>query len=477
MEINDDLRRILDLTISIMGEENHKSILNRILKESMDLSNCDAGTLYILKNEKLHFYIMRNNSMKTYTGLDSEIKLPPVEINEGTVSGYAAIHKEIVNIKDVYNDNKFNWDGPKKYDKLTGYKTKSQLVIPLIDNQGNLIGVMQLINAMKGEKITYFSEDIEYIIYSLASISSILLSNKMLLDNVEVLLESFVKAMTAAIDSRTPYNANHTINVTKLCLGFVDYLNNECGYKISKDEKEELGLAAMLHDVGKMIVPLKILNKSDRLGDKLEGMLMRHKLISLSLDNKYLNKEIDGSCYLEEIKKLNEATSFIKSLNERPYLDNSDLLYINKIKDLCYQSKFGPISLINESELESLLIKKGTLTDKERLEVNKHASYTNRILSEIDFGNKYKNVLYIASAHHEYLNGSGYPKGLKEEELTLPVRILTIMDVFESLTSRDRPYKKAIGVDKAYGVLKEMVDEGKLDRRLVSFLKYYLKIE
>ena len=475
MEIDIDIKRVLDLTISLMGEENHKSILNRILKESMDLSGADAGTLYILRDDKLHFYIMRNNTMKSYL-MDDEIKLPPVGINESTVSGYSAIHKEIVNIKDVYNDNKFNWDGPKKYDKLTGYHTKSQLVIPLIDNQGSLIGVIQLINAtIKGE-ITYFSKDIEYVIYSLASISAIMLSNKMLLDNIQTLLRSFVKAMTAAIDSRTPYNAHHTINVSKLCVGFIDYLNSECGYKISSDEKDELNLAAMLHDVGKMIVPLAILNKKDRLADMLDKLILRYEAISLNIDNMYLAKEIDSKGHEEMLKYVDEALEFIKRLNETPYLSDENRNRVMELSKVEYKSKFGPLRLINDDELNNLLIKKGTLNDEERKIVNMHAEFTNRILSEIDFGNKYKNVLYIASSHHEYLDGSGYPKGLKGDEITTPVRILTIMDVYESLTSTDRPYKKPMSSERAYQILVEMTDEGKLDRRRVSLFGYYLKL-
>lgn len=474
MRINKDLKRILDISISLSNNSIHTHILENILSYSMEISNCDGGTLYLYdeENDNLRFFIMRNKTMNTYLGKDGEIiNLPPVKVDSKSVSGYSAKFKELVNIDDVYSDSKFNWEGPKKYDKLNNYHTKAVLVIPLLGIDNELLGIMQLLNPIdeKGE-ITSFNDDVIYIIKSLASLSAISISNRKLYDEIKELLDSFVKAMVKSIESRTPYNAFHTVNVSKLCSSFVDYLN-ENGYKISANDKEQLVMSAMLHDIGKIIIPLNILNKASRFEGKLEIMKMRWKYIKASIYNKYLLKEINKKNYESEIKYLDDATAFIISIDTKGFLDDDSL---NKIKEI-YKKEYiiddNKYKIIEESEIDDALIRKGTLTSEERLEIEKHVVYTNEILKEIKFGSKYNKVLEIASNHHEYLDGSGYPNKLDAKKLDILNRIITIMDVYESLTSTDRPYKKPIPKDKALNILSEMVNEGKLDKKLVEEFK------
>jgi len=477
MILNKDLKQILDLGIIMSSEKNHLILLENILQESMKISNCDGGTLYICKDNMLHFFLYKTISKNVIGGgIHNKLSLPPLNIDENSVAGYCALHKKNINVKDVYNDNNYNWTGPKKYDELNNYHTKSILVIPLIDNENELIGVMQLINAQDEKEIIPFSEDIEYVITSLASQCAILLSNMLLLDNIEKMLDSFVNAMTTAIESRTPYNANHTKNVSRLCEQFIDYLIENNYYNLSKNDKEQLVMAAMLHDVGKMIVPLNVLNKSTRLEGKLELMKSRWNIIQLDLENKYLKKIYTEEEYLEKLNEFKSACEFVELINTLGFVDNDKQNKITEILKLEYDTSFGKLKIIESSEENDVRIVKGTLTKEERLEIEKHAEYTKNILKEIDFGKKYNNVEYIAGAHHEYIDGSGYPEKKDGDELSILVRILTIMDVFESLTSTDRPYKKSIPKDRAYHILEEMVVEGKLDEQLVGYLGSFLRI-
>jgi len=469
MLLNKDLEKVLKITTSLSNEHDYAKLLMEILEDGMDISNADGGTLYLLNDNKLDFYFMITKSQNIKKGgSNKKIELPSVDINSKSVAAYCARTKKIVNVADVYTDTEFNWEGPKKYDSITGFHTKSVLVLPLMDRDDNVLGVMQLINSYKDNEIVEFSKDIETVVYSLSSLSGILLNNMQLYDDIKELLNSFVNAMVKAIESRTPYNAFHTINVARICSEFVDYINNNGYYNISKEDKEQLVLAAMLHDVGKMIIPIEILNKATRFEGKLNNMLLRYNLIDSCILNKYLSNEINKNEYDKEKEYLDKAKEYIIKLDKSSFITDEDINYINDLKSKEYDTKYGILKLLDEAEVDDALIKKGTLTASERAEIEKHVVYTKDILKDIKFGKKYNMVKNIASSHHEYLNGTGYPNHLTEVELPLLVRMITIVDIYESLVSTDRPYKKPMPNEKALFILNEMVKEGKLDNNLVK---------
>jgi len=462
---NNDLLKVLEITQRVYKEKDYKKLLKNILLQSMEISNSDGATLYLLNDNKLEFYFMVTKSKNI---MNDKIDLPPVDINSKSVVAISSKTKKIINIPDVYNNLEYDLEGPKKYDKLNNYLTKSVLVIPLFDRDNNIIGSLQLINRIKDNEIVEYDDDIINIINSLANISSLLLNNMMLYDEIKGLLDSFVMAIVKAIESRTPYNAFHTMNVAKICSEFVDYLNKNNYKRISHKQKDELVLASYLHDVGKLIIPLETLNKSTRFS-KLDLMLLRYDIIKLSIENKYLRNEIEKSVYENEIKFINEFKEFIIKINNQSFLSDDDIKYINDNKLKSYDTILGITLLLNDLELNEALIKKGTLTELERKEVEAHVIYTNKIIKDIKFGKNYKNVTDIASNHHEYLDGSGYPNHIKNNEISYYTRILTIVDIYESLISTDRPYKKPMPKDKALNILNIMAnEEGKLDKDLVK---------
>ena len=495
MKITPDLQRILNIAISLTAEKNYSKLLEMVISECMDITGCDAGTLYILKDNCLEFMILRNNTMNVYRGGNGEPidSMPPVHLDPRYVCAYSAINKKTVNVRDVSTDSNFDWQGPKKYDEITGYHTVSMLVIPLIDHDDKVIGVLQLINAQDEDgNITGFTEDHEKIVFSISSEAAISMSNMILFRQLRDMLYSFVSSLTTAIDQRTPYNANHSFNVARYCGDFAKYLmreekeRNDYEY-ITESEREQLVMAALVHDVGKLITPIEVMNKPDRLSPRLPLMEMRWKyfkaLLKLNLSDGVISQEE----YDSKLKSVDSGIELIRSCNTAPFLSEEQLNRIKELKKLTItypgSSEALPnsgqsvpdsgtgtetVEFITDEELHEMLVPRGTLTAEERKIIEMHVVYTDRILSKISFQDNYKLVRKFAASHHEYLDGSGYPNGLTSEALPLEVRIMTIADIYDSLTADDRPYKKAVPVNKALAILSSMADEGKLDGKLVN---------
>lgn len=472
---------VLEMGILLTIEKNHDCLFELIMENAMAITNCDGGTLYLYEDDELHFKIMRTESLGISKGGDGEeTNMPPVPLREENVCAYSAIHEEIVNIADVYNSDKFDFSGPRKYDALTGYHTKSMLVIPLRNHEGELIGVLQLINAMEDGEIVPFDPDYEKVVMSLASQASISISNLRYLGEVKDMMYSYAQTMATIIDERTPYNGNHTKNVTQYAVNFVDYLNEQ--YEMDRfddyfdeNRREQLMLAASLHDIGKMSIPLSIMNKSTKLGHLFQGITDRYKLLRSYYKIDYYEKRITMEQYEEKAAYLEEAEKLVQEVNVAPTLPEGKEPQIRALAECVYRGSDGEIiPYLKEEEAECLLIKRGTLTMEERKIMQNHVVVTHNILSKINFSTHYSKVPLWAGAHHEFLDGSGYPNHLTAKDLPIEVRILSLADIFEALVAVDRPYKKPMSVDKALGILASMADEGKLDKKLVAMFGDYI---
>lgn len=476
---NINYEKLLNIGILLSAQRNMSMLFDTIVTEAMDITNCDGGTLYICEDNVLEFKIMRNNSMNVFKGgKDEPIDLPPVPISEANVCAYVVIQKELENINDVYNSEKFDFSGPMKYDKITGYRTQSMMVIPLENNKGEIVGVLQLINAKDKDNNTIpFDKNFEPIFRSIASQAAIALTNMKYTKDIKNLFNSLVQVLATAIDERTPYNANHTKNVAALVSDFIDYINlkhDENSYPLYFDDnlKEQTIMAAWLHDVGKITTPLEVMDKSSRLGDNIKLVEMRFELIYLMEEVNYLK----GNITEEQWKILSEKITNVKELciflNTKDFLDDSQIEQIHDIASTSSVDKDGKIiNWLTPTEHLQLTVKKGTLTSDERKIMEDHVVITEKLLSKIEFSNEYKSVPFFAASHHEKLNGKGYPKGLSQGDLPVSTRILGIMDVFEALIANDRPYKKSMSPEKALIILEEMVKFGELDEDLVGLLK------
>jgi len=487
-----NIEKIIDVVLSFGSETRYSMLLDIILTKMIEITHSDAGTLYILEDNCLHFGIIKNASLNIYqsSGLvcinapeNGTINFPPIPLDKNSIdniSAYAAINNEIVSIDDVYTSQRFNFSGPKKYDKLTGYHTQSMLVLPLsipIDNQGHhVLGVIQLINAKDpetGEVVPYTNIDNPPIIPSLSKIASNTLGNLLHMQEIREMFRSFIAMLTQAIDERSAYNNLHTQNVAWYCNTFTKYLSTkfEPNQPLYFDESriERITIAALLHDIGKIVTPLEIMDKSDRLGQRHAGLLYRFEIKRLQLENDMLKGLINTQVFEAETAKINNAISTVETINTLNVLDDEHLSQVKELGKLAYRNEDGAtVPLLEGEDITMLSIRKGTLTDKERAVMQGHVIATGKLLDKISSWKYYGNIPELTRNHHELLDGSGYPRGLKENEIDTETCIITIADIFEALTAHDRPYKKAVPVEKALTILTDMAEQGKLHKELVA---------
>lgn len=481
----EDFEKIMDIGIRLSTERDRNRLLMTILEKGMEITNCDASTLYLYENDGLRFKFMKTVSKGISRGLDGEdIDLPPVPMKEENVCSYAAIHCEIVNISDVYASSRFDFSGPRQYDSLTGYRTKSQLVVPLANNENELLGVLQLINAMDEEgNVIAFNEEYEIIIQALGSIAAIELTNLSYVEALKTQIYSFVEALTTALEERTPYNALHTRNVQNYASLLADYIvemqkEGRCEKIFDPAGKEQLMLAALIHDIGKMVVPLSIMNKATRLDREIEKVDDRFALLKALYEVDMLRGRITQEEYEAAIADLASELAFIHEMDVVSYVSDEACEHIRKLSEKQHVSEAGSaISYLTKREAECLSIRSGTLTVQERKEMENHVVMTSKILEKVQFYKGFSRVPKWVGAHHEYLDGSGYPNSLKGEELDLETRILTVVDIYDALVATDRPYKKPIARQKAIEILKDMAKKGKVDLRLVEWLDEALEKE
>ncbi|HCC07474.1 MAG TPA: phosphohydrolase [Clostridiales bacterium] len=469
----DYLLKTLDIGIALTTERDPNKLLEKILRESREITHADAGTLYIKEGNELLFKIIQNDISKTFLGEDGEkIDLPPLNIKGDSVSAYVARTKKTINIPNIYMETNSYLEGPKKYDKMTGYKTESMLVIPLINREDEVIGVMLLINAKNPEgEVVPFLKYYERIIAYFASQVAIYMSNINYLDEIHRLFGSFVEVMVTAIDKRTSYNASHTKNIVMFLEKFITHINDTrhgsfANQYFGPERSKEIVMAAWLHDVGKLAIPLNVMDKATRLTEKYDVVIKRIRLEKLQVKVNMMEGKMDKEEYESREKFLEESEKIIEVCNNpNKYIDD-DLL--NSLNDVY---NYIPISeeekLLCEEEYENITVRSGTLTQKERKIMQDHVVFTKDMLDKIPFTEKLQHVKKWASMHHEFLDGSGYPDGLDIKSIPFEVKILTMLDIYEALISSDRPYRKPIEREKAIDILKTMAEEGKLDKALV----------
>ena len=483
MNENKKLMEILEIGIQMAQETDRNHLLQMILDKSMECANCDAGTLYLYENDALSFKLMRTDSQNIRKGENGEsIELPPVPLREENICAYSAIHREILNIEDVRTSDKFDFSGPIRYDEMTGYRTKSMLVLPITNHEDKLIGVLQLINAMNEEgEVISFDASLEPVILSLASQAAIVLSNLLFTEEIKQQMWSFTEALAETVDARTPYNGSHIRNVAKYAGMLADYYNElyeqgkETEY-FDAQRKEQLVMGALLHDIGKMIVPLEVMNKATRLDSGKEIVFARLDLIRAYYEIDGLSGRISREQSQAKMQELDEVKELIAQVNGAGFLTDELLEKLEMVLSLVYVKPEGEkLPYFTEEEKECLRVRKGTLTSRERDIMESHVEMTERILAKVHFNSYYADSPVWAATHHECLDGSGYPKGLKAEELAVESRIMAVADICDALLASDRPYKKPMPKEKAFQIMQSMAAEGKLEKKIVDYMQACLE--
>lgn len=473
--MNVDLTRLLNIGMALSTEQDYNKLLDMILFEAMSVAGADAGTLYVMDGNALKFQILHNQTMGvTLGGRGEPVGYPPVPLEKGYICSCAALQDRIIKIDDVYTDTQFDFSGSKNYDALTGYTTRSMLVMPLHDREGNITGVLQLLNAKdeSGAWAPFPRESIE-LVKVLSSFSAIALTNMQHSWELKRQMFSFFNVIMTAVDARTPYNASHTIRIVRMMISFIGFAKqspamSEAYGPIDEAREESMIISAWLHDIGKLVVPLSIMNKATRLGESITVICTRFEQIQMLLRIQYLENSITEEEWLQTLLDIDEARTLVERVNRESYVSDADVAAVHALAARSYTGWDGKRQhWLTPDEDECLCVRRGTLTASERREMERHAAMTTRLLEEMNFSKAYDSVRIWAGQHHEKLNGSGYPNGLCASELPMEVRLLTILDIFEALTTDERPYKKGMPPERAFDILYDMAEDQELDGELI----------
>lgn len=488
--IQDKFARLNQIGISLSAEQDIDKLLENMVAQTKKITAADGGTLYLVDKDKLLFKVVQTDTLGINMGGKSgNITWPPLPMyledgkpNKKMVAVMCALEGNIINIPDVYEVEGFSFDGTKKFDKSTGYRSKSMLVIPLRDHENSIIGVLQLINKQDflNDKIISFTEDDEKITLSLASQAAIAITKVRLIAELEKLLESFLKSIIYAIGKKSPYTAGHIKRMVTLTLMLVKSINSDkkiFGNIHYADEKiQELNFAALMHDIGKLSTPEQIVDKATKLEtiyDRINIIQMRISLMKKEYEIAYLKNKLTKEEYEKNTQELDGYFQVIQKSNAGgDFTPDESIKLFNILKDKIFYINDTPYKVLTKDEADNLSVQKGTLTDKERQIINDHAKISLEILKKLPFPKKYKDIPEIAGSHHEKINGKGYPRGLKGDEISFEARILAIADIFEALTASDRPYKKANKLSQAMKIIYLMAKDNDLDKELV---KYFYK--
>lgn len=484
-----------DLLIELSSEPNTRALIERILYEAKILTNADGGTLYLLKDDlespRLEFALVLNDTLKIKMGGSNgtEITLPPLPLflddgreNLHNVATCAALKRRIINIEDAYSNEEFDFSGTRAFDEKTGYRSASFLAVPLLNHENDVVGVLQLINArdIYSSQPIAFSERISSLVAALASYAAIALTNQILVQELKNLLDAFIRCIAQAIDAKSRHTSAHCQKVPALMelIAQAACEDNTVfhDFHLNDDEWYELRVSAWLHDCGKLSTPDSVLDKATKLHLMQDGIetvnvrfaaMRQEKLVEFykAVAENPAQKTALQTSLDEELAQLESDRQFIHTANKGgEFMAPEAKARVNVIAALQWHDAEGkPQPLLTREEVYNLCIERGTLTGEERSIINNHMSVTIDMLESLPFPKKLRRVPEYAGGHHEKMDGTGFPRGLKRDEMSLPARMMAIADIFEALTARDRPYKPPMKISQALGILKRMREDKHID--------------
>ena len=483
---------LTEIGIALSAEKNFSSLLEQILSGAKKITNADGGTIYLLNEDKmLEMAVVQTDSLNIHLGgnTNKPISFKPVELydeqgkpNLNMVVTRAALEDKPINIADAYDAKDYDFSGTYEFDKSTGYHSQSFLAVPMKNHENDLVGVLQLINAKsnKTNNIVSFSEEDQKLAESLASLAAVAISNKQLIDNFNNLFNSLVKLIATAIDEKSTHTSGHCKRLPAVTMLLAEAANASeqdelKDFSMTKEDRFELEMAAWLHDCGKLTTPDFVMEKST----KLERIVDRIELVDLRLTSMVHEAEVEkltalmnhkdpdevNKNYQEKIELYSEVRAFFHLHNEgSEQMHKEEIAKVHEWANLKWHDSDGiEHKLLTENELENLCIIKGTLTEEERTIINNHIVATIKMLDTLPFPKHLQNVPEYAGGHHERVDGKGYPKGLRKDEMSVQARIMAIADVFEALTAQDRPYKAPMKLSKVVSILKKMSETGHID--------------
>jgi len=471
------LEQLNTIGVSLSGETDINRLLETILTAAKSITRADGGTLYrVTEEQTLRFEILRTSSLKSYLGGTTGNPIPfyPVPLykddkpNHNNVSAYVALTGKTVNIADAYTAEGFDFSGTRAFDSKTGYRSKSFLTVPMRNHQNESIGVLQLINAQdrRTGEIVPFSPSDQRLAESLASQAAIALTNRMLINQLEELFESFITLINTAIDEKSPYTGGHCQRVPMLTMMLAEAVNETkagplADFNMSDKDRYELKIAGLLHDCGKVTTPVHVVDKATKLEtlfDRIQLIDTRFEVMKRDAEIEHLRKNLTDKQLRDRMRQLEEDRRFLQLCNiggER--MSDDDVGQVKRIAKYRWRDVSGhEADFLTEDEVRNLTIRAGTLTDDERKVINHHIVATIKMLEALPWPKHLTKVPEYAGGHHERMDGKGYPRGLKREQMSVQARCMGIADIFEALTAKDRPYKKGKTLSESLEILGRM---------------------
>ncbi|MGV3629448.1 MAG: HD domain-containing phosphohydrolase [Betaproteobacteria bacterium] len=485
-ELAHRLGELLRIGVALSRERDINRLLEAILIAAKDITSADGGTLYRMTDEQsLRFEIMRNDTLGIAMGGTSGVDIPFYPVNlfdkdgnaiNSMVATYAVHHDRSVNVADAYTEAGFDFSGTKNFDKKTGYRSTSFLTVPMKNHENEIIGVLQLINAKNREtgKVVPFSDNDQQLAESLASQAAIALTNRLLINHLESLFESFIQMINAAIDDKSPYTGGHCERVPTLTLLLAEAVNN-CQVGPLKDfamtdrDRYELKIAGLLHDCGKVTTPVHVVDKATKLQtiyDRIDLIDTRFEVIKRDAQMALLTGSATASATEALLRDIEQDREFLRRINVGgESMREEDMARVRAISARYrWQRPDGSIGdFLATDEIENLTIRAGTLTPGERQIINHHIDVTIQMLESLPWPRHLKRVPEYAGGHHERMDGKGYPKGLTREQMSVQARCMGIADIFEALTAKDRPYKKGKTLTESLTILGKFKLNGHVD--------------
>lgn len=528
-----DQSDLIDIGRALSAEKDMDKLLRLILYLSKKITGADGGSIYLVEEDPSGKRRLRFKYSHTFS---QEIPLEEfvMDMNTKSISGYVAVTGEVLNIPDAYKiDPLAPYSFNPYFDRQHNYISRSMLVVPMKNHLDEIIGVIQLINSKedhtgvrKYENEAYeiklesqsdfdkyvvpFDDRYNSLMEAIAGQAAIAIENNRLINQIQKQFEEFVKASVTAIESRDPATSGHSFRVAAICKEMANAINNvQSGYlssfKFTDTDIKELEFAALLHDFGKVYIDLNIFKKAKKLYPKdLENLKLRMNYLYRYIELLYYSKEMEvireGINYnkavdnivtliheekIEKLKRIIEIKETIIKLNEPTVteFEPDEVLrgILNEIETIeCTDISGRRFEVITDLDKKNLSIKRGSLNEEERQEIESHVIETYKFVSKIPWPPEYKKIPEIALRHHEKLDGTGYPDGLAgRESVSLQSRMMAIADIFDALTAQDRPYKRAVPIEKVVDILREEARSNKLDPDLVELFiteKIYEKI-
>lgn len=496
------LQTVNEIGIALSAERDPDRLLELILTRARQLVAADAGSLYLVKKSEsaqryLYFALAQNDSVQ------APWKASVMPLNPRSVAGAVALHGELVVIDDVYAmpaQSPLHHD--QSFDQRFHYRTRSIVGIPLVTHDGEVLGVLQLINrkpragvpladpAAATEILPFSAADVE-LLRSLASQAAVSLENSRLYEDIQQLFEGFVRAAVTAIEQRDPTTSGHSFRVADGTLSLARRVERLArgqwaGVRFSAEDMRELRYAALLHDFGKVAVRENVFTKALKLYDEdlvtiqTRFLLARasHRAARLHAWLQEALRDPDGmrqrlphleGALQRELADFEAMFQVVLTANQPNVTEEGDYSALATIRQQVFADLDGQQhSLLTDREIQMLSLRRGTLTPQERLEIEKHVTHSFHFLRTIPWTKDLARVPDLAGRHHEKLDGSGYPQGLAGDDIPLGTRMMTISDIFDALVARDRPYKKAVPLERALNILEIEAKAGKLDTTLVQ---------